>query len=159
LPLSDEAKRVLSYAAEEAQRLSHQHIDTEHLFLALLRDQSSRAAKLLLDRGVNAAAVREAIAKESVKPGISTGSGLGAVAGTQQVVEVQIVPEDKGQSLQIQWSKRIPSVGEILSVDQDDGKFLTYQIVKVEWKITAISIWPPHLAKVLIHVRELQSED
>ena len=31
LPLSDESKRVLAYSAEEAERLHHQHIGTEHL--------------------------------------------------------------------------------------------------------------------------------
>jgi|SRR5580704_7037908 hypothetical protein len=30
LPLSNECKRVLAYAAEEAERLSHEHIGTEH---------------------------------------------------------------------------------------------------------------------------------
>ena len=33
LPLSNECKRVLAYAAEEAERLSHKHIGTEHLLL------------------------------------------------------------------------------------------------------------------------------
>ena len=33
LPLSNECKRVLAYAAEEAERLSHRHIGTEHLLL------------------------------------------------------------------------------------------------------------------------------
>ncbi|HTM16740.1 MAG TPA: Clp protease N-terminal domain-containing protein, partial [Terracidiphilus sp.] len=31
LPLSNECKRVLAYAAEEAERLGHKHIGTEHL--------------------------------------------------------------------------------------------------------------------------------
>jgi len=31
LPLSNQCKRVLAYAAEEAERLSHKHIGTEHL--------------------------------------------------------------------------------------------------------------------------------
>ena len=35
LPLSHECKRVLAYAAEEAERLSHKHIGTEHLLLGL----------------------------------------------------------------------------------------------------------------------------
>ena len=35
LPLSNECKRVLAYAAEEAERLSHKHIGTEHLLLGL----------------------------------------------------------------------------------------------------------------------------
>jgi ATP-dependent Clp protease ATP-binding subunit ClpC len=39
LPLSNESKRVLAYAAEEADRLANQHIGTEHLLLGLLREQ------------------------------------------------------------------------------------------------------------------------
>jgi ATP-dependent Clp protease ATP-binding subunit ClpC len=38
LPLSNESKRVLAYAAEEAERLGHKHIGPEHLFLGLLRE-------------------------------------------------------------------------------------------------------------------------
>ena len=36
LPLSHECKRVLAYGAEEAERLNHKHIGTEHLLLGLL---------------------------------------------------------------------------------------------------------------------------
>ena len=39
-PLSNECKRVLAYAGEEAERLGHDHIGTEHLFLGLLREES-----------------------------------------------------------------------------------------------------------------------
>ena len=34
LPLSSEAKRVLTYGAEEAERMGHKHIGSEHLLLA-----------------------------------------------------------------------------------------------------------------------------
>src|SRR5215471_14054192 len=47
LPLSNESKRVLAYAAEEAERLSHKHIGTEHLLLGLLREEESFAARIL----------------------------------------------------------------------------------------------------------------
>lgn len=47
IPLSHECKRVLAYASEEAERLVHQHIGTEHLFLGLLREEKSFAAALL----------------------------------------------------------------------------------------------------------------
>ena len=50
LPLSNEGKRVLAYAAEEAERLSHKHIGTEHLLLGLLREEKSFAAQLLHER-------------------------------------------------------------------------------------------------------------
>ena len=41
LPLSHECKRVLAYGAEEAERLNHKHIGTEHLLLGLLREEKS----------------------------------------------------------------------------------------------------------------------
>ena len=47
LPLSHASMRVLAYGAEEAERLNHRHIGSEHLFLGLLRDEGSLAAKLL----------------------------------------------------------------------------------------------------------------
>ena len=52
LPLSNASKRVLAYGAEEAERLNHRHIGSEHLFLGLLREENSLAAKLLEPFGV-----------------------------------------------------------------------------------------------------------
>ena len=52
LPLSNECKRVLAYAAEEAERLSHKHIGTEHLLLGLLREEKCFAAEILHERGL-----------------------------------------------------------------------------------------------------------
>ena len=59
LPLSNECKRVLAYAAEEAGRLSHKHIGTEHLLLGLLREEIFFAAEILQQRGLRLQAVRE----------------------------------------------------------------------------------------------------
>ena len=38
LPLSAECKRILAYSADEAERLRHRHIGTEHLLLGILRE-------------------------------------------------------------------------------------------------------------------------
>jgi uncharacterized damage-inducible protein DinB len=59
LPLSNECKRVLAYAAEESERLAHKHIGTEHLLLGLLREEKCFAAEILEVRGVRAPAIRE----------------------------------------------------------------------------------------------------
>src|SRR5579885_2228467 len=59
LPLSQECKRVLAYAAEEAERLSHKHIGTEHLLMGLLREEKSFAAEILHERGLRLSALRE----------------------------------------------------------------------------------------------------
>ena len=59
LPLSNESKRVLKYAADEADRLGHRHIGTEHLLLGLLREEKSFAAKLIREHGVTLESLRE----------------------------------------------------------------------------------------------------
>jgi len=63
LPLSQECKRVLAYAAEEAERLSHKHIGTEHLLLGLLREDKSFAAEILHERGLRLSAIREELSR------------------------------------------------------------------------------------------------
>src|SRR5450432_1297305 len=65
LPLSHECKRVLAYGAEEAERLSHKHIGTEHLLLGLLREEKSFAAEILHERGLRLSAVREEISRSA----------------------------------------------------------------------------------------------
>lgn len=61
LPLSSSAKRVLSMAADESDRLGHRHIGTEHLLLGLLREEKSLAAQILHERGLRLNRVREDI--------------------------------------------------------------------------------------------------
>jgi ATP-dependent Clp protease ATP-binding subunit ClpC len=63
LPLSQECKRVLSYAAEEAERLSHKHIGTEHLLLGLLREDKSFASEILHERGLRLSTLREELSR------------------------------------------------------------------------------------------------
>jgi ATP-dependent Clp protease ATP-binding subunit ClpC len=65
LPLSNECKRVLAYAAEEAERLSHKHIGTEHLLLGLLREEKCFAAEILHERGLRLSSIREELARTS----------------------------------------------------------------------------------------------
>ena len=62
LPLSSESKRVLAYAAEEAERLSHKHIGTEHLLLGLLKEETCFAAEILHERGLRLSVIRGALA-------------------------------------------------------------------------------------------------
>src|SRR5205814_1796579 len=66
LPLSNECKRILAYAAEEADKLSHKFIATGHLFLGVLREQDCFAAKLLRERGVALGTAREQIGRECI---------------------------------------------------------------------------------------------
>jgi len=61
IPFSAETKRVLQFAAEEADRLLHTYIGTEHLLLGILREERSVAASILYEKGMRLASVREDI--------------------------------------------------------------------------------------------------
>ncbi len=61
IPFSHETKRVLQYAAEEADRLLHTYIGTEHLLLGLLREEKCVASTILYEKGMRLATVRDDI--------------------------------------------------------------------------------------------------
>jgi enamine deaminase RidA (YjgF/YER057c/UK114 family) len=63
MPFSAETKRLLQFAAEEADRLLHNHIGPEHLLLAMLREERSVAASILMANGLRLDTVREDIGK------------------------------------------------------------------------------------------------
>ncbi len=52
VPLSAESKRILSYATDEADKLSTKHVGTEHLLLGILREEKCFASEILLERGL-----------------------------------------------------------------------------------------------------------
>jgi len=59
LPLSEESKKILAYAAHEAESMLHQYVGTEHLLIGVLRVESSTAARILTSKGLNVYGVRE----------------------------------------------------------------------------------------------------
>jgi Clp amino terminal domain, pathogenicity island component len=68
LPLSAAAKRVLKYAADEAERLANKHIGTEHIFLGMLDEEGCFAAKLLREGGTDGAEMRLHYAEQHSQP-------------------------------------------------------------------------------------------
>ncbi len=59
--LTPKAKRVLELAADEARRMRHNYIGTEHLLLALLREKEGQAATVLRRLGVKLEATRTSV--------------------------------------------------------------------------------------------------
>jgi ATP-dependent Clp protease ATP-binding subunit ClpA len=53
------AARYLAAGAEEARRLGHTYVGTEHVLLALTRDPESRATEVLSQLGVTHATIRD----------------------------------------------------------------------------------------------------
>ena len=66
LPLTSVCKRIVAHAAEEAEKLGHKHIGTDHLLLGILGEQETLAAKVLAKRGLNLDTAREEITRNPV---------------------------------------------------------------------------------------------
>ena len=69
--LSNSGRRVVAYAAEEADRLASAPIGTEHLLLGLLREKDSDVPKVLAKIGIDLRPARNLIrsAQASAMPG------------------------------------------------------------------------------------------
>jgi len=57
------AKRVIELSFEEARKMAHNYIGTEHLLLGLVREGEGVAARVLLNLGVDAYKIREQLTK------------------------------------------------------------------------------------------------
>jgi len=58
---SEGARRVLTRAQGEAQRLGHNYIDTEHILLAIAGEESGLAAKVLSNLGISPSKIQAAV--------------------------------------------------------------------------------------------------
>jgi len=67
VPLTQECKRILTDAAEEADHFSDPHIGTEHLLLGILRQENCFAARLLTKYGMTLNDVREKLVTPGLK--------------------------------------------------------------------------------------------
>jgi len=65
LPLADDAKLVLKFAMEEADRLNMRHIGTEHLLLGMLKEADFSSAKVLARLGADFESLQARVAKMS----------------------------------------------------------------------------------------------
>ena len=68
---SEKVRKVMYLAREEAVRLQHDHIGTEHLLLGLIREGTGVAAMVLTNLGLDLESVRQSV-EEAVEEGGST---------------------------------------------------------------------------------------
>jgi ATP-dependent Clp protease ATP-binding subunit ClpC len=80
------ARRVLSLAHQEAERMRQNSIGTEHLLIGLLQEEGGVAGRVLRDLGMELDRVREIIERLSGY-GQSSGGKIDLSAGVQQVLE------------------------------------------------------------------------
>ena len=75
IPFTPRAKKVLDLSLREALSLGHGHIGTEHLLLGLVRENDGIAARILLERGLDAEQIRNAVIQMLSGPGRRQGGG------------------------------------------------------------------------------------
>jgi ATP-dependent Clp protease ATP-binding subunit ClpC len=83
---TDRVRKVLAMAREEAIRLQHDYVGTEHVLLGLIREGEGVAAAVLSNMNVDLDAVHEGV-EESVRPGKAT-IALGELPYTSRAKKV-----------------------------------------------------------------------
>ncbi len=83
------ARRVLSLAHEEAERMHHNYIGTEHLLLGLIREEGGVAGRVLRDLGLETARVKDMV-ERLTGVGRHAGGRIELAPATEQVLQMAI---------------------------------------------------------------------
>jgi len=136
LPLTDECKQILDYAAEEAERLEHRHIGTEHLLLGMLRLEKCVAAEILMRQGMRLASVRDQLSK--TKGANVLRSHMHAGSGPGLTPEKHMVP-DESTARRIAEAVWLPAFGAEL-IARQRPVVANLEPLKI-WRVTAGSLF------------------
>ncbi|MCD8352613.1 MAG: ATP-dependent Clp protease ATP-binding subunit [Planctomycetaceae bacterium] len=87
---TDRARKVINLARQEAERLGHEFIGTEHILLGLVKEGSGVAANVLENLGVDLEKIRLEVEKYVSSPGetISASSSLPFTPKAKKVLEL-----------------------------------------------------------------------
>ena len=142
LPLDNPSKRILAYAAEEAERLRQKHIGIEHLFLGILREDKCLAAQILRKGGIHLEEARGKIAAANDQFATRTPTPaadyLGeAVPPTRKPAAIRIVVTS-GAEILVSYRSQFdpPRIGESIRMRADDGSTQTYRVQDVVWEMS-----------------------
>jgi ATP-dependent Clp protease ATP-binding subunit ClpC len=80
---SPRVKDVISYSREEALRLGHEYIGTEHLLLGLIREGEGMAIKILKSLNINLVELRKSV-EGAVKGSTGNNANIGNIPLTKQ---------------------------------------------------------------------------
>jgi ATP-dependent Clp protease ATP-binding subunit ClpB len=102
--LSSPLRQIMDEAQKEADNLKDEYISTEHIFLAILKEGTSEASRILRENGVDEDAVLQA---------------LRAIRGTQRITDPE--PEGKYQALQ-KYARDITALAKLGRLDPVIGR-------------------------------------
>ena len=168
LPVSDEMKRAMMYAAEESEALHQSRIDVPHLVLGLLRVEGCPVAELLRNYGINYEQYRELFIERLISSAIpeltqllnTTAPRLRGYTSEYGEQRLYSKPWTKKEALghlidraiaHQQWVTAVVT-GSPLSVGQypDDAAVVVQHYADFAWADT-VDLWVS-LNRLLIHV-------
>jgi ATP-dependent Clp protease ATP-binding subunit ClpC len=83
---TDRTRKVLAFARDEAIRLGHDHVATEHILLGLVREGEGVAAAVLMNLRIDLPGVKERV-EELTSRGTTPGAGdLPYTSGAREVL-------------------------------------------------------------------------
>ena len=119
--LTPRAKKVIELAVDEARRMNHHYIGTEHLLIGVMREGEGVAAGVLESLGVSLDKIRgetQRILSQSVSPGSHSGSGRSSTkTPTLDQLGVDLTALARASKLDPVWGRQKESqrVVQILS--------------------------------------------
>lgn len=84
------ARRVLSLAQEEAERMQHSYIGTEHLLLGLMREEGGVAGRVLSELGLDPRRVEELVERLTSSKRTSAPTQMDLSPSTKKVLELAV---------------------------------------------------------------------
>ncbi len=84
------ARRVLSLAQEEAERLQHSYIGTEHLLLGLMREEGGVAGRVLSELGLDQRRVEELVERMTSSKRTTGPAQMDLSPSTKKVLELAV---------------------------------------------------------------------
>jgi hypothetical protein len=136
IPLSEECKQILMFAAEEAERLGHRHIGTEHLMLGILRTENSVAARIFRQHGLELDRARTMLVAAEPESSLRRGIGSGGGSGLPRhlTTSIHVVEAGTSESLLSYGNiSLIPRIGETVLVRKDNIPDHSYSVQDVVW--------------------------
>jgi len=131
LPLDNPAKRVLAYAAEEAERLNDRHIGTEHLLLGLLREPSP-AFEILAANGIDLRNTREKLHAEPRRNHYTIPYTVRELQ-TAADLQVEFVDAETKRLIEVVTSQiALPAIGDEIVFESAEGT-RSFRVVDVSY--------------------------
>ncbi len=158
MPLNSHSKRILAYAAEEADLMQQRQIGSGHLLLGILRESGCLAASLLKQEGIELAPARQAIGP-ALEAEADTGHPGRIVSSLARIAVLEFVSEGNRivASVSALATTVVPRSGERVIIRGKQGEERTYTVEDVSYIYEPyppdMAVAPHRLAKVVVRLR------